>query len=362
MSDSMSSYNIEQLISSNFVKYSTLSELVKINFKNSTSDFLNIFIDLNSSLKVLYRDDIANCNQSQFEISASIINMCAHYRKFFSYMGVRTRFFLIYGDNYPKWTQDIFPKYNYKYIQDVSIKRKMANVISESLKYVNMITDYIPGVYFFDVGRAEVASMIVKIIEDLCIYKSGDQEVMLITKDTIPLQLISKYQQLKVLRPLKSNGIDNSFMINIHTLWISYFDKYRMRISHPNKLVPPELFSNILAMTRVPERSLYKIFSVQNAFKNINECLDKGLLKPRTLYMQSSINMALKNIGTMEKYNPVELENRWSVINPFFQYKYILPLEFSGNIILKDLDDQSSLKSLILSYYNKYPIMLDSLY
>ena len=362
MSDVTGSYNIEQLISSNFVKYTVLNELVKENFKNSHSDYLNMFIDLNSALKVLYRDDIVSTNPSEFAISSSIINMCAHYRKFFSFIGVRTRFFLIYGDNYPKWTENIFPRYNYKHVQDITTKSGMTITIFDALKQVSILSDYIPDVYFFDVRRAEVSSMIVKIIEDLGIYKSGNQEVIVLTKDTVPLQLMTKYQKLAILRPLKSNGEDHSFIVNIHTLWMSYFDKYRMRITHPDKLIPPELFSNVLAMTRVPERSLYKLFSIQNVFKIMTECLNAGLLKERTLYMQSSINMTLKNVNSIGKYNPVELENRWAAINPFFQYKYILQLEYSGNIVLKNLDDQASLKSIVNTYYDKYPIMLDSLY
>ena len=48
-------YHIEQLISSNFVKYNILSDLVKTNFNDSNASFLNIFIDLNSVLKYIYR-------------------------------------------------------------------------------------------------------------------------------------------------------------------------------------------------------------------------------------------------------------------------------------------------------------------
>ena len=357
-------YHIEQLISSNFVKYNVLSDLVKANFNDSNASFLNIFIDLNSVLKSIYREGVIVTDSVDCLISSSIINMCGHYRKFFSFMGVRTQFFLVFGDNFPRSTQDIFPEYNQKYIQDTVTKKELTRSIAKALKLVNTIVDYIPGVYFFDIGRGEVSSMIVKIIEELNLKNNPTMENMIISKDVIPLQLIPKYKRLKVLRPLKHNGEDKSFIVNHNNLWQKCFEKY-MQSTVTNTLgVNEEFFTNILAMTRVPDRSMYKVFNTDMALKLIRDCIDRGLLKEKTLYMQSTVNNAIRNLdGGATRFNTTLLENRWSIINPFFQYKYILPLEYHGNLILKDLDDVKSLKELVLTFYDeKNPIMLDSLY
>ena len=356
-------YNAEQFISSNFVRYATLNGLVNDAFKNSNSSALNIFIDLNSVFKSLYRDDVIPTDSMELLISSSIINMCGHYRRFFTNMGVATRIFLIFGDNCPKWSKELFPRYNEKYINDTISKKNITDVIVKAMKYINMLVDYIPGVYFFDIGRAEVSSMIVKIIEDLGIYHNGREEIMVISKDICQLQLIPKYKALKILRPLKYRGEDNSFIVTIGNLWKRCFENYTNSTTTSYIGVPEEFLTNILAMTRVPDRSFYKIMSTTNALQYISKCLEIGTLKPRILYMQSTINTALRSTPINEKYNPVEVDNRWSVINPFFQYKYILPLEYSGDIVLKDLDDVVTLKEIALRYYDKrYPLMLDNLY
>ena len=109
---------------------------------------------------------------------------------------------------------------------------------------------------------------------------------------------------------------------------------------------------------------MYKLFNTDMALKLIRDCIDRGLLKEKTLYMQSTVNNAIRNLdGGTTRFNSALLENRWSTINPFFQYKYILPLEYHGSMILKDLDDVKSLKELVMTFYDeKNPIMLDSLY
>ena len=244
------------------------------------------------------------------------------------------------------------------------MKNDLTGSIVKALKLVNTVVDYIPGVYFFDIGRGEVSSMIVKIIEELNLKNNPAMENMIISKDVIPLQLIPKYKILKVLRPLKHNGEDKSFIVNHHNLWQKCFEKY-MQSTVTNTLgVNEEFFTNILAMTRVPDRSMYKVFNTDMTLKLIRDCIDRGLLKEKTLYMQSTVNNAIRNLdGGTTRFNSALLENRWSVINPFFQYKYILPLEYHGSMILKDLDDVKSLKELVMTFYDeKNPIMLDSLY
>ena len=110
-------FSIDQLIASYYVRYNKLTQLVNSFYRNSNSDKLTIFIDLNSVLKRLYADTNISLNSSSpIDISSAIINMCGHYRKFFSYIGVGTRFFLIYGNNAPSYNINIMPNYNSLYM------------------------------------------------------------------------------------------------------------------------------------------------------------------------------------------------------------------------------------------------------
>ena len=363
MHDANIKFGIDQLIASYYVRYNKLTQLVNSFYRNSNSNKLSIFIDLNSVLKRLYADTNISLNSSSpIDISSAIINMCGHYRKFFSYIGVGTRFFLIYGNNAPAYNINVMPNYNSLFLKDTCIKTNVTDIINKSLQLVSMITEYIPEVYFLDCNDAEVTSMMVKVIETLDMKSDPTQEILVISKDVLALQLVPKYKNLKILRPYKYNNEDNSYMVNQRNLWEMFLMKYRKVTSMKNVSdIGIEFISNVLAMSRLPERCLKSHLDIKTAMKGISICLESDLLKPNTLYMQSSINTAMETIKDRISYHKEEVNCKWTCINPFYQYKYILPISYPMDIILKNINDPDSLKNIVNTDYDKAPIFLDSL-
>ncbi len=94
----MNEITIEQMITGSFVKYNRLSKIINDTYSGSQATEINLFIDLNSVLKQLYSIDTLYYKYKHiYEIAATVLNMCGHYREFFKYIGVTTNISLIYG-------------------------------------------------------------------------------------------------------------------------------------------------------------------------------------------------------------------------------------------------------------------------
>ena len=126
---------IEQLIAGSFVKYNRLSEIIFKSFQGSNCTEINLFIDLNSVLKPMYSiDKWTYKSQGQYEIAATVINMCGHYRSFFRGLGVNTNIYIIYGLNCPNVNNTYVSGYNSKFINSYIKKPDTTAMIEENLK------------------------------------------------------------------------------------------------------------------------------------------------------------------------------------------------------------------------------------
>lgn len=352
MNDGRVSY--EQIIFGSCVKYDRLSDIIYKAYANSTCTEVNLFIDLNSMLK--YAFTVNAIRSSNMEIAASILNACAHYRAFFRSIGVETNIYLIYGLNCPSTNNQFVKGYNHKFIE-LWIKRPDLNkFIQDNLPILEIITQYIPNIYFFDIKNAEVSSMIDHI---LCtIPWKENVENIIISRDVLMLQLIPLFYNLSVIRPSKSKGEDKSFIVNRSNLWES-FAKYR-KIKQPEKNINIAFFQNVLT-AGVPERGMYSIFSVNKMIKMIDTAVTNGLLPDRKFYTQNTISSALLAMDI--PLNSIEFEMRYKAINPRFQSRYVLGLEAPSARKMRfiNLEDVTELKRIIEQYFPNDPIDLDRL-
>ena len=350
---------VEQLIAGSFVKYNRLNELIFKSFPGSNCTEINLFIDLNSVLKPMYSiDRWTYKSQGHYEIAATVINMCGHYRSFFRGLGVATNIYIIYGLNCPNINNTYVSGYNSKFINSYIKKPDTTAMIEENLKILNIICQYLPRIYFFDIGDCEVSSMIDYLITATNSKTRGFENIV-VTKDVLALQLIPEHD-VRVLRPVKTKNGDESFIIWNANLWPSFINLYR-KDKDPQIRISNTFFQNVLAMTRVPERSMYSVFPISKAIKAIDVGVRSGFLDENKFYNQATLNTAITAMDI--QCNTAELEMRFRAINTHFQSTYVLPLEKPEfkKLRLIDLEDPVGLKEIISKNFEYTPIDLDRL-
>lgn len=352
---------IEQLVSGSFIRYEVLYSLIMNSYSGSNCTEINLFVDLNSATKQLYSIDSWSYKyRNRYEMAATIINMCAHYREFFRRLGVKTNIYLIYGLNCPPINENLVKGYNSKFIGAYIKKKDTNELIADNLKVVEYITQNIPGVYFFNCGNNEVSAMIHHLISTL---KRPDVENIILSKDILMLQLIPEFN-CRVLRPQKTrendNTVDISFIVDNNNLWEKFCTKYR-NVNIPDNLIGTNFISNILAMTRVPERGLYSKLSISKVFKILNLGIANRYINNETLYTQSSINTVLEALDV--SCNKDELDLRYRAISAHYQAAYVLLNENPEfkRLRLIDLQNINELKMIVSQYFSDIPIDLDRL-
>lgn len=349
--------SLEQMVTGSFVKYNVLNNLIQESYSGSNANHIHIFIDLNSLVKPLYSIDAWSYKyNNKYELAASILNMCAHYRKFFSYIGVYANIYLIYGLNNPNTNATFVKGYNQKFMDAYIKKKDTTEMIYSNLNILSLLCEYITGVYYFDIGSCEVSSMIYRLIDHIQTIYQQKIESLIISKDILALQLIPLFDS-RVLRPHKTKNGDESFIVDNSNMWNKFCTEYR-DINQFIHSINTGFISNILAMTRVPERSIYSILSIPQAYNIIYKALEFRFLDNNKIYTQSGINTALEAQGI--NVNLTELEMRFKCINPQFQSAYVLLYanpEYR-EIKFRDLDDKWGLQEIVSKYFSDIPIEL----
>jgi len=350
---------IEQMITGSFIRYNVLSQLISSSYAGSSATEINLFIDLNSVLKQMYA--VSNWTykySSKYEITATILNMCGHYRSFFRSLGVYTNIYLIYGLNCPTINESYVPGYNSKFMTAYNLKQDTTALIQENLSILNIICQYLPRIYFFDIGTNEVSAMVDYIIGATKAVQRGLENIVL-SKDVLMLQLIPSHN-IRVIRPSKTKNGDESFIVDNSNLWDKFCVNYR-KGKAPTEYIGSGFIHNILPMTRVPERDMFSSMSIPAAYNILKNGLKMGFLNNETIYTQSVINTVLQAMDV--KCNPTELEMRYRAINTHYQSTFVLPLEKPEfkRLRLIDLEDIASLKEIITKYFYNVPIDLDKL-
>lgn len=356
---------LEVIVGSNYVRYETLGGLIAqaYNDPNVQSDQLNIFIDLYSIIKPMFTSDrsIEYDMTSELELSADILNMCAHYRLFFDRLKVNTKIFLIFGLNRPENNAILSKGYNDKFYSSYIAKPKLRELVEKNMKSLELLCMSLPHIYYFNIGNMEVSSYIEYILQ---MHKLNDKslnptmENMVISKDVLPLQLVSS--GCTVLRPKKSKGSDSSFIVSHINFWNSFMSEVRNVKVQDYYKIDPALFANILAMTRVPERCMNSIKSVPVVCNYILKAIEMGYITKNQDFDQATINKVLEILGVNTNYTTLEM--RWKAISSKFMANYIIPNDPRiSNPILIELNDPDSIREIVARYYEKSPIDLDRL-
>ena len=352
---------LEQLINTNYVRYETLVPLINAQFAGSDADELNIFIDLNSLIKPLTRFKISQLgiDYTDFRLSSCIINMIAHYRRFFrTRYSVVTNFYLIFNTGTDKNNNKICYDYKVHTIED----RKLADYVINNIKASEELCQYIPNSALYIVDT-EVGALIDVLVHNGSI--APEIPNLVITKDVCTYQVLSFCDC--ILRPKKSNGLDTSYMINKNNLLnvLCMERKLASDYSIYNSINMIEYFSFILALTKLPERGLIKsLLSMKDALTIIDRSIKDGKLMGVYNYdIRENLDMLLSIYPSKIGKIYSEVLSRYKVIDLQHQVNNFV-IRPDAKLITgpRNYFDPHGIHQVIQTYYsNSNPIQLEDL-
>ena len=355
--------NLSNIIYGAYTKHDVLRNLVYQTYGNSSiaeATKLNIFVDLNSVLHALYSEHNRIMFDNITDISAGIINLCAHYRSFFRFIGVDTRFFLINSLN----TCDINSKFVAEYNTDFKRKTQITNtlgIINNNMSLLKILCPYLPAIYYIDSEQNfEVSVIIAYIIEML----NDPNPNLIISRDFYPIQLVTKYRWTSYLCPTKSKtgpygSEDKSWMlpINEKANFREEFWKVIANIRNCSyqliKSISPVNYTLYTSMTKVPERNLKPL--VQN---NRARDLITSIVGEEDVKIQLS---QVINNPNLSNYPLAQIEARYKVVDIDYMLSIYRNSPEAKQLQFIDLDDVATVNRIAAKYYANNPLELQKL-
>ena len=353
------------------VKYIMLDSLFKrLKYKSDSKiETVNIYINLESILMPLFRDDIEalleSLDKKQLKVHyssliANMINVAAHYRGFFLRYKINTNIFYYYNniEEFGKYNNCAFiPEYREKYYDKFNNPERhiMGELIKEGLVLANTFINYLPDVFFVSSSRIESSCIPLYLMRE---NKFPCNMNILVSKDMYDLQYIN-YNTL-IIYPWQ----DNSYIISKNNLFEFLKHKYDMDNSDE---MPTLLYPFFLCVLGDKKRNLYKIRGIgfKKLFKEINKLFIKGYIDyndKTTLRVENLANFIKSdNNGRELDYKEKILTNN-QCINLDRQLKIAYKaslLELNENLI--NNSDDKSLKEINDKFFIETPIELEDL-
>jgi len=310
-----------------------------------------------SSIKDIDRK-IFNENDFDIIIMSNMINLAAHYRKFFRSNGINDVKVFIY---FTSLTSTTFNEYKYNvdfrsYYLVKYNKNPKYNLISDRLKEyilptVKQIIERIPGVYLIDAENID-SSLVPLILHE----KLNDYKSLLITGDYLDTQYLfmENFHCHYIRRSLASLSATNDLYGHLSVLLKKANNDYTQEMN----IYSNRAFYNLLfAVIGEPYRNVDGIENVANItlLKLINNGFNENIITP-----QSS------NINLISKIFP--LEQQENVINNFNCIDYVLMYQrvdeaqkLSIYSKLIDRSDNNSLLQLNSTMFYNHRLMLEEL-
>lgn len=335
------------------VKYEKLMELLRqdetVNI--STRDTVNIFINLESLFINMTNPKVkdylvVNQKSSTIQFIACVINLAAHYRWFFTKNKIKSKVYLYFPTlSTAEYKNRLFDKdyrryYDYKFKEDVQ-NSLVYKTITSSIPIINMILEYIEGVYFIDSHNIE-NSVIPYIIRE----SEKDESVNFIVSNSFyDFQYVN--YGFKIIVPRR----DESALINQYNAidYIANFHNCNGTYTFSSKFLP-----FILSLVGNKNRNIYNIKGVQfkSAYKLIQTAFDKKMLGNESTNIHMLINIvkpAWRDIISINYY----------CTDIIYQYNQLNSKDIHDILSqMTDKFDNASLRKINDKYFTQFPIML----
>lgn len=341
-------YSVEQIMYGNYIKYDKMAELTTQSFGRNpycaNSKVLNVYIDMNSLLKILYvyKDMVV---EDYTVITSSIINLCAHIREFYRRIGVATKIFIINSSNTPQSAKQFYASYNEGSINQYNMKF-IHTIIIPNIELLNMLCKYLPDIYFINDDTVDSATLIYSMIE-----KDSSVPSMIYTKDSMAFQIVTHFNNAIIFRPKKDKDGD-----------ISYWSDFKLAIPgykyatgrQPN-CVPfnPQLLSLMMSISGVKSRSISTQRTIAQAERLIEDYIGWNVL----VNGYNSFDTVNQFCQTINGY---EFASIFKAIDVVFQSGLYVDRSAIDTSIV-DLYDPDAVKQINNEYFRNYPLDLNRL-
>ena len=337
---------MEQIINSYLIRYDRMSELVKNSFKAyKNASEMNIYIDVYSIVKSLYSNNYEMKEYST--LSSCIVNICAHYREFFRYIGVKTNFYIIYSKNCPYINNQFYKNYNFKSQSNFNADKSIDDMIQFNIDLLDLLCKYLPDIYFIK-GTFETGVIIYDLI--LRNEKKGHSiPHLILTKDIYNYQLVATNDNIFIFRPKKTGKGDESYFIDSYNLMNRYLvdrDTKKQTLTLMNGLM-----SLFMTLTSVKERNIKMLCNVTTAMSILQRAIDN--YKILNGY-NSDMNIVWNGIENDKlKISSIEFENRFKAIDISYQQQIYYTTPECKNVeqSLVNLSDPKTMKAINAEYF-----------
>ena len=344
------------------IKYAMYDQsLESLNFLNPT-DKVNVFINLESVLRLLssIKDidrKVYACNDFNENLISNIVNLAAHYRKFFRGNGLDTRVYVYMTDinsedfNEREINPDFRSYYTVKYLKNpryMEMGEKLRDIIIPNAKEV---CNYLKGVYFVTTTNFD-SSLIPLIIG----RKDPTRKNLVITGEYSDTQysLIPNY----VCHYLRRSPIKSSTTCDLKGHLVSLLNKPNGEYNEELNLYVNRAFYMLLFSVMGDQyRNIEKIPGIGNI--TLIKMLTQGL-------KENKITLNTTNIQTIADIFPNEL--REDVINNFkcldleSMYNRLTVEQFNSiDLQLIDRFDHNGLLQLNSTRFYEHRFMLEEL-
>lgn len=348
---------VEQLlVYRNFIKYPDLKKLTLGAFAGSTSEELNIYIDLYSMLLELYRRDITF--NSPNVITSTIINLCAHMRSYYTiHHNVSTKFFIVYGDTFG-YNKLFMPGYNSANDDKMFKNPFMMEKVHFNLNLLEILCPYLPGIYFIS-RPYESMTIIADIMHKE--YDSKQIPSLILSRDPNCIQLTS-YGAVLFFNN-KKNGViyyaDKQYAIN------SYLLKLHNGTNCDNMFkiagLSGDLLNILITLSSLRSRGIPALYPMNKAINIVKAAMERGSIlnglntDPRFIYQGLFV-------GEECKIDIDSFSMRFKAIDLTTQYMAYQNDPMSKDTSYKkDLIDVEAVQAINNEYFRDNPIDLNRL-
>lgn len=340
---------VEDIINGFCVKYNVLDYLIPYAYKGSNTNQLNIFIDLYGIYKTILSRHTQIVIGDQTSITTNIINICAHYRNYFKYFGVYTKFFIISSFNVPKYNTSIYPEYNKTIVEKLNVK-SIKKILDINISLLELICPYLPDIFF--IKSEEESSMVMNHIMN---KENPNIQSLIISKDIYVAQLCANRLNTSMIVPKKHWGEDNSDIIcsKMHpehkiSFWRVIGQKGYKSISY-DKLYNVETsnFALLGALNLIKDRDIKVLYNISTAINIITSTLgnETNIITPSILF---SMNTNLDNKELIDM--------RYKIIDINYQYLMYYEGVEAKCLHYENLVNPSAIQTINDKYFKNNPI------
>ena len=283
--------------------------------------------------------------------ATSVINLCAHYRTYFKYLGVHTKFFLISSFNLSNFNRSLVEGYNKTMVEKIQIK-PLKEMIDLNLGLLDLICPYLPDIFFLKTEQE--ASVLMNHIMNM---ENSEIPSLIISTDVYPMQLAGIRENVCHLWPKRDiygNNISVIICNKAHpehkkSFWSAIAQKSWKSVSFDTICeLETSNFALLGALSSLKERDIKVLYNISTAGKLISSVIGSKDMKlsPDILFdmiQDSSLDREL-------------IQNRYKAIDINFQYMLYLESVEIKSIHYENLNDPDTIQSINDKYFKNNPI------